>query len=113
MSGDSKGFATSCWERGGMIICYFPSREKGIEFFLARSILLCVDGDGGDWCWLFDVKFLINADCRLQRLVREGWTLRRGERGDSETREQRVERCWHGLATILLPPFQHLIIFEF
>ena len=27
----------------------------------------------GDWCWLFDVKFLINADCRLQRLVREGW----------------------------------------
>ena len=56
-----------------MIICYFPSREKGIEFFLARSILLCVDGDGGDWCWLFDVKFLINADCRLQRLVREGW----------------------------------------
>ena len=39
--------------------------------------MLCADGDGGDWCWLFDVKFLINADCRLQRLVREGWTVRR------------------------------------
>ena len=82
-----KGFVTSCWERGGMIICYFPSREKFFLWAGNRGLfwlgvfVLCVDGDGGDWCWLFDVKFLINADCRLQRLVREGWTVRRREEG--------------------------------
>ena len=34
---------------------------------------------------LFDVKFLINAYCRLQRLVREGWT------GPGEPRVEREE----------------------
>ena len=34
---------------------------------------------------VFDVKFLINAYCRLQRLVREGWT------GPGEPRVEREE----------------------
>ena len=47
MSRDSEGFVTSCWERGGMIICYFPSPENFIlceeenEFFIARNKYSC------------------------------------------------------------------------
>ena len=41
MSGDYKAFVTSCWERGGMIICYFPSREN-----LDISTFFCEQGIG-------------------------------------------------------------------